>query len=182
MRGSLFLQATPYVIAASFLAIAFLHWRLKSTGFQMISWKAIVIASGMSWGVFAAVLISSAWDSYYRYFMPGWYRYLAPVAAVVLYPALGLLFHRAAMHLPGSPILWFCFLGGVESIPEHAVAIYRFEILQIPLLVGAHAAAVFLFAFFEYMFYWSVVLALAAVFSGLLRLSSQLVRSSQPDR
>jgi hypothetical protein len=85
----------------------------------------------------------------------------------VVYPLAALLFRWIALRLPGNPVLWFCLLGGLESIAEHAVAIYRLNILRIPILRGSTAAAIFLFAFFEYVVYWGAALWLSLLVDRL---------------
>jgi hypothetical protein len=85
-----------------------------------------------------------------------------------LYFLLGLLLRWAALRLPGNPIISFCLLGGLESVPEHAIAIYRFHILQIPFLQDTTAAAIFILAYFEYVVYWSLALCLAIAVDRLL--------------
>jgi hypothetical protein len=58
----------------------------------------------------------------------------------------------------------FCLLGGVESVLEHLVGIYGLGILdKVPLLRGVSSASALVFAFFEYIFYWGVVLGIAVL-------------------
>lgn len=156
----MFAENTPIAMAASFATAAFLVWRIKPDSFRRIPWQAFGIASAIFWGIFAAILISLTWNFYYMHFVPDWYRYAAPVGAIVLYSMFSIFIRWASLRLPGNPTLWFCFLGGLEALPEHAVGIYRFDILDIPMLAGSSESSLFLFAFFEYVFYWGVVLVL----------------------
>lgn len=174
MDNLLFVENTPIAIAASFLILVLLIWRIKPETFRRISWQAFAIASAIFWGILAAILISLTWNFYYEYFVPDWYRYAAPIGAVVLYSIFGLVIRWAAIHLPGNPTLWFCLLGGLESIPEHAVGIYRYDILEIPMLAGSSALSIFIFAFFEYVIYWGVVLILAFVVDQVIKRFKQL--------
>ena len=66
-------------------------------------------------------------------------------------------------------MLWFCALGGLEAIPEHLVGIYRLDILEIYLLHGSMADDILIFAYFEYVVYWSIVLILALIIDRLIR-------------
>ena len=161
MDNSLFVENTPIAFIASFIILVFLLWRIKPDSFHQISWHSFAIASAIFWGILATALISLTWSFYYKYFVPDWYQFIGPIGAVILYAILGLVFRWAAIHLPGNPTLWFCILGGLESIPEHAVGIYRFNILEIPMLAGSSAISIFIFAFFEYVIYWGIVLILA---------------------
>lgn len=169
MENSLFAENTPWAIAISLATTGLLVWRLKAAGFRALSWQALGIAAGVFWGALAWLLIAFSWDFYYQFFAPAWYRWGAPLEAVFLYAALGLFLRWAAGKLPGNPVLWFCLLGGLESIPEHAIGIFRFGILEIPALQGSSPGSIFLFAFFEYTVYWGIVLGLAAVLDRWLR-------------
>jgi len=145
-----------------------LTWWVKPSTFRSLRWQSIGIASALFWSLLAAVLISSAWDFYYTLFVPSWYRLAAPLGAIVLYGLLGLGIRWVAVKLPIHPVITFCLIGGFESIPEHAVGIYRFDILQIPLLQGDSPIAIFIFAFFEYIIFWGMTLLLAVGVNRLL--------------
>ena len=161
MPNSIFVENTPYAIGISIGIVALLAWRLKPSVFRLMAWQSFGVASALFWGVFAALIVSFGWNFYYKLFVPDWYRFTAPIGAVVLYSAIAILFRWITLRLPGNPVIWFCMLGGIESIPEHTVGIYRFHILEIPILAGSSAASLFIFAFFEYVIYWGLVLALA---------------------
>jgi hypothetical protein len=168
MLHQLMTPNTPIFFALALVLVGLLAWRFKPAHFRLLSWQAVGIGSALFWSVFAAVIIWYAWDSYYRYYAPSWDRIVAPLGAIVFYFLLGLVLRWAALHLPGNSTVTFCLLGGLESVPEHAIAIYRFHILQIPLLQDTTAAAIFIFAFFEYTVYWSLALCLAIVVDRLL--------------
>jgi hypothetical protein len=158
-------ENTPIAIALALLTLALLAWRLKPSAFRSLPSTSIAVASALFWGVFAAILYSVFWDSYYSIFATPANRLFAPIAAAGLYSLIALLLRWLALRLPGNPVLTFPLLGGLESIPEHAIAINRFGILQIPILRGSTPISIFIFAFFEYVVYWGLVLLLA----GLLR-------------
>lgn len=169
MSDRLVFENTPYAIAAATVIIGLLAWRLRPPAFRALAWQSFGIAAALFWSVLAATLIAWAWGFYYSRFMPAWYRIAAPLGAIMLYSMLSLLIRWAALRLPGNPVVVFCLLGGLESIPEHAVAIYRFDILQIPVLQGSTAASIIVFAYFEYAAYWGVVLLLAVGIDRLLK-------------
>jgi hypothetical protein len=168
MLQQLITPNTPIFIALACIMIVLLAWRFKPDQFRRLSWQSVGIGSALFWSVFAGVMLWYAWDFYYRYYAPSWDRIVAPLAAIVLYFLLGILLRWAAVRLPGNPTVTFCLLGGLEAIPEHAIAIYRFHILEIPILQGTTAAAIFIFAFFEYIVYWSLALCLAIAINQLL--------------
>jgi hypothetical protein len=72
------------------------------------------------------------------------------------------------MRLPFNPVVAFCLLGGLQSIPEHAIAIYRFHILEVPLMQGSPPAGIFVFAYFEYVFFWGLALGLAGILNQII--------------
>ena len=170
MLQKLIVPNTPVFIVLAIVLVGVLVWRFKPAQFRRLSWQAVGIGSALFWSVFAGVIVWYAWDYYYRYFAPSWDRFVAPLGAIVLYFLLGLLIRWAALHLPGNPTLTFCLLGGLEAIPEHVVVVYHFHILQIPFLQGTTPAALFIFAFFEYVVYWSLALCLAIAIQQLISL------------
>jgi hypothetical protein len=177
MSEQLFLENTPIAIILAFVLVGLLVWRLKPSNFSSTSWQSIGVAGGLFWGILAAVMVSVAWESYYSEFVPSWYRFAAPTGAVLLYSMLGIALRWVAIRLPGNPVAWFCLLGGLESVPEHAVGIYRFHILELPILQGSSAVSIFIFAYFEYVIYWSIALVMAV---GVDRLRRALRRSAGP--
>ncbi|MBX3059828.1 MAG: hypothetical protein KF770_25530 [Anaerolineae bacterium] len=169
MEQQLIAENTPAAVVAAFVLVGLLVWRIKPARFHALSKLSFAIAAALFWGVLAAWLVSFAWDFYYSSFAPGWYRVAAPLGAIIIYPAFALLLRWLALRLPGNAVLVFCLLGGLESILEHAVAIYRFDILQIPFLQENSAGAILLFAYFEYVVYWGATLLLTVGIDWLLR-------------
>ena len=181
MDQELFTKSTPVAIALSLTLVGTLAWRVKPAGFRSLSWQAMTVASALFWGMLAAILVSATWGFYYRFFVPAWYRLAAPLGAIVLYPFIGLFLKWAALRLPGNPVVWFTLLGGLESVLEHAVGIYGFGVLDVPMLRGTSALAIFIFAYFEYVVYWSIVLALAAGVDHLRRVRRNDAEHSHED-
>lgn len=149
------------IVAVIFLLI--LTWRIKPARFRELRWTLVGTAA-IVWSGFAVFLVLAFWDSFYRYFYPGWLHsggvllFVPPV-----YGALAWVFHWLALRLPGNPIVNFSLLGGTESLLEHLWGIYAFRILEIPLLQGSSPASILAFCFPEYVFYWCVVISLAAL-------------------
>lgn len=152
-------------LVAAFVDIGFvllLALGVKPARFRQLTWS-LTGASAILWGILAAACLWGFWDLYYRYFYPGWARWIAPLFAP-LYGAIGLALWWLALRLPGNPVVNFCLLGGLGSVPEHLWGIYGLGILdKVPFLQGVSPASVLVFAVFEYIFYWSVVLSIAAL-------------------
>lgn len=160
-------QNTLVAAATAVTFVGLLAWRVSPAAFAALRWQAVAAGSALFWAGLAALLIAFTWSSYYSHFVPAWYRYAAPIGALALYAVLGLGLRWLALRLPGNPVLLFCLLGGLEALPEHAVGIYRFHILTIPILQGSTAVAIFVFAYFEYIVYWALALALAVLLNRL---------------
>jgi hypothetical protein len=103
-------------------------------------------------------------------FKPGWLHWWNPIPAAAFYALVGLLPWWLAGLMRWNPAALFCVLGGLWSIPEHLVGIYRFNILDIPILEGVSATDILIFAFFEYLIYWALVLGLAVVLRAVLQI------------
>jgi hypothetical protein len=181
MLQQLMTKNTPIFFAIAFIMVGLLAWQFKPAQFRLLRWQAVGIGSALFWSVFAGMMLWYAWDFYYRYYAPSWDRIVAPLGAIVLYSLLGLLLRWAALRLPGNSTVTFCLLGGLESVPEHAIAIYRFHILQIPFLQDTSAAAIFIIAFFEYTVLWSLALCLAIAVDRLLsHFRKRTARAQEP--
>ncbi len=163
--------------ALDIVLVALLTWRIDNSRFRSLRWT-LALTAAIFWAVFGIVLVQVFWDWYYRYIYPGWLRGAALLLFIPLFfGGLALLFHWLALRLPGNPILTFCLLGGTESVLEHLWGIYVLRIFDVPMLQAASPVSVLAFAFPEYVFYWCIVIGIAA----LAQSSWQRVsRSSRP--
>lgn len=101
------------------------------------------------------------WTGCYGHALPGFMKPLAPAIGALI-GAVGWVFWRVARHTGRWAVPVFLLLGGAESFPGHANAIERMRLLErCPLLQGVSAASAYVFGFFEFAFYWSVVLGIA---------------------
>jgi hypothetical protein len=119
------------------------------------------IASALFWGILMVLLLFKAWNLYYCFFYPGWVRWIAPLD-IVIYGAIGLGLWWLVAHLTNAPLFWFILLGGLEGMAEHVLGIYGFRILEkVPWLMDVRSLPALVFSFFEYVFYWALVVWLA---------------------
>jgi hypothetical protein len=147
------------------LPLVYVFQRVVSTH----AFRTIGVSSAVFWGVLATVAIFGFWEFYYQYIFPDWMRWLAPLDAL-LYGAIGIGLWWLAIHLPGTTVLWFVLLGGVQGILEHLLGIYALGILEkVPWLQGIPITPVLVFSFFEYIFYWSLVAWMAIILVKVLR-------------
>jgi hypothetical protein len=156
--------------AAGLVLLLPLAFAYRDSAFQR-SAASLTLASALFWGVCATAAILLAWDFYYQFIYPAWSRWLAPLDAL-LYGLLGLGMWWLALRLPGSPVVWFVILGGLEGVAEHIFGIYFVHILdKVPWLSGLPPLPLIIFSFFEYMVYWSITAWLGLV---LFKLSQVL--------
>jgi hypothetical protein len=155
------LENTPLLILLSVGLLALLLWRIRPGTVRRLPWWTFALAAALFWAPLALILILTAWGFFYSHFTPGYYAYVAPLAALVVYPLWSLGLRWAALRLPGHPVLSFCLLGGLQGVFEHVVAVERLHLLAVPFLAETTPAGIYLLAYFEYALYWGLVLALA---------------------
>jgi uncharacterized membrane protein YgdD (TMEM256/DUF423 family) len=161
------LENTPWFLLMTALAIVIVLRRVRPENFRQIAWWQFCLGAALFWGSLAGLLLAFAWGRYYSFFADPSFRLLAPLVSLLVYPLWSLLLRWVALRLPVPPAAGFCLLGGLEGLFEHAVAITRLDILQVPMLQGSTPLAVMVFAFFEYIVYWGIALILA---DGLRRI------------
>ncbi|MFQ6100399.1 MAG: hypothetical protein ACE5OS_04100 [Anaerolineae bacterium] len=138
--SGLYWASTLIVALIDVGSVLLLAWRVRPARFRQLTW-VLAGASAILWGISATALPWGLWDLYYCHFYPGWACWLAPLDAL-LYGALGLALWWLALRLPGNPVVNFCLLGGLESVPEHLLGIYGLGILdKAPLLEGVSRLA-----------------------------------------
>jgi hypothetical protein len=170
--------STLVVIALAVGIASLLTWRIKPYHFHTLGWEPFAVASSLFWGILGSVLEVVYWKTYYSYFAPSWAPLTIPLI-FILYLFIGIVLRWLALKLPGNPVINFCILGGIESIPEHTLAIYKHGILKIPMFYEITAGEIYLFAFFEYVVFWGIVTGLAAIISfawhsGILKMKGQI--------
>ena len=128
-----------------------------------LSPQAIIAASGIFWGVLSVFAFRAFWELYYQHFYPFWVRPLAPLN-IFLYAVFGLILWFLANRFSTVPVLLFILLGGIEGLLEHVIGVYCLRILEkVPVFNALTPGPVFIFSFFEYIVYWSIVAWFAVV-------------------
>ncbi len=122
----------------------------------------LTVVSAAFWATLYTWAFWTWWDSCYGYLYPDWVRWVWPPYGLVTGAGLAVLFWWLALRIPGHPVLNLAILGGLHSLPGHAWAIYGKGLLEkCPILQGVEPAPALVFGFFEFIMYWSFVLALA---------------------
>lgn len=133
--------------------------------------QAIIASSGIFWGVLSIIALRTFWELYYQHFYPRWVRPFAPLN-IFTYAVFGLVMWFLANSFTTLPLLVFILLGGIEGLAEHLIGVYGLRILEkVPVFNALDPGPVFIFSFFEYIVYWSIVAWLAV---ALTRLAPQV--------
>ncbi len=135
--------------------------------------RVVTITTLIFWAAVWTIVQRLAWDWFYGFIFPSWLRAAAPSLGLV-YAAVGLLMWKISSGSP-SPAVTFCLLGGLEGILSHTWAIFGLGLLhKVPLLGTSTALPVLVFAFFEKVLYWSLILMISAAIANKTRLGKLL--------
>ncbi len=165
-----FWMATTVAIAMDLVLLGVLVWQVRPSSCRHLG-PVLTIVSGILWGGFGCVLVWVFWDLYYRYLFPDWVRWVIPLNAI-LYGAIGLGLWWLSGKPRGGRVLAFCMLGGLAGVLEHLLGISWLGVLEkVPFLKGVDPQPLLVFAFFEYVLYWGIVLGAAVLVerTGLFR-------------
>ncbi len=156
------------VVAVMDVILAALLTRLVRPPWSPGQSSTLLILGATCFAVLFAWAFRTYWDSCYGAALPAWMRTLAPVVGAVE-GAMGWLFWWVARRVSRATVITFLILGGLESLPGHLHAIYGRGLLEhcLPVL-GVTPASALVFGFFEYAFYWSVILLLSSVVARVI--------------
>jgi hypothetical protein len=147
-------------IDAEFISI--LAWRINPVTFRRFKW-ALGITTAIFWCALWTWGLVIFWDSIYRYVFPVWAHWLIPPTFGLLYAGICLLFWWLALRLPGNAVANFWFLGGLWGMITHLFAVSIGIVNKPPVLQGAAPTAAVIFAIFEFMLYWCIILSVAVL-------------------
>jgi len=107
--------------------------------------------------------VSTFWESVYHYVFPTWARWWLPPLQAALACLVAWVLWWLANRVPGQPVLTFLLGGGAWGIASHVIAIVRGVLEKPAMLRGASPVAAVTLAFFEFTFYWCVILSAALI-------------------
>ncbi len=142
--------------------IPILAWRINPALFRRIKW-ALGITTAIFWSSLWTWGLVNFWDSVYRYVFPSWAHWIIPPIFGLLYAAISFLFWWLALRLRGNAVVTFCLFGGLWGLITHLFAVSIGIVSKPPALQGAAPVAAVVFAIFEFMLYWCVILSIAAL-------------------
>jgi len=169
------LKGAAFFALFDLIYVPLLMWRLRVESFARMKWP-LAVASGLVWWSIWGWAIGNFWETVYRYVFPAWPQTFIPLIAVVVAPLVALGLWSLTRRVPGNPILIFCLLGGALGSLTHVWAVYRGIVSRPPMLQGASPVAAVVIAFFEYMFYYCVILTLA----GLVAWVQEQLKGERP--
>ncbi len=106
------------------------------------------------WLLLASVVF---WDTVYGYVFPAWSRWLLPAGQALLTTGIAALAFAFAVRLPGRAVVSYCLLGGVWGSVSHTWAVFMGIVDKPPMLQGASPVAAVIVAFFEFTFYFCLI-------------------------
>ncbi len=145
-----------------------LTWRIKPTLFIQLK-TTIILTTAVFWGLLWFWVLRVYWETVYRYLFPEWLRWPLPMIQAVLTALIASLAWRLSWKTPWNPLIVYCLLGGVWGILSHIWAVYMGVVDRPPVLQGASPLAAIGIAFFEFMFYWCVIILISAVLHSIWR-------------
>ncbi len=126
--------------------------------FRQMKWP-LTLAAGLFFFALWTTVLGWGWDWFYSYIFPPWGRRYLPLFFGVGYAVWGVGMWWLAQKMRGRSAVWWCLLGGLEGLLSHIWAIWGLGAASNPPVIrGASPWAVLIFAIFEKMCYWSVIL------------------------
>lgn len=157
--------------------VPFLVWRVSEDAFRRMKW-ILAITAALVWYAIWAWAIGNFWETVYSYVFPPWAQTVLPWIAFVAAGVIALVLWTLAIRSKWNVVLTFCLMGAALGSLTHIWAVYRGIVTKPPMLQGASPLAAVVIAFFEYMFYWCTILALAKAVDwmrGMLKGKQQLL-------
>jgi hypothetical protein len=155
--------------------IPLLFWRVKGETFCRLKWP-LVIAAALTWYGIWSWAIGNFWEDVYSYLFPAWAQTWIPRIVFIAAGFFALGLWTLSIRIKGKPVLIYCLLGGILGSITHIWAVYRGIVTKPPILQGASPLGAVVIAFFEYIFYWCVILTIATIMDWV---RTKLERSSQ---
>lgn len=162
----LLLQGGLVFALADIFLLLLLSYKVKAIQFGKIT-PALPFTTAVIYGGIWVWAIANFWESVYGFLFPPWSRWIVPAAQAVLTGVISYLAVRLALRVKFPPVLTYCALGGMWGILGHLSALASGIVSKPPLLQGAAPGAVIFIAFFEYIFYWSMILLVSFLGRGV---------------
>ena len=156
------LQGALLFAAIDLLLVPLLVWRVRPALFQHMQPELLGVTAVFWCGLWFWA-ISYYWESVYRYLFPLRSRWLLPFLMAALTTSAAAMAWRLARRSQRFPTAAYLLLGGLWGSLTHIWAVYVGVVDKPPMLQGASPIAAVIVAFFEFMLYWCVIVAVAAL-------------------
>ena len=140
--------------------LGLLVWRVRANAFHRLKWT-LPLAAALVWFGIWSWAIGNFWETVYAYVFPAWAQFWVPIIAFVAAGAVALGVWAIANQSRWNPVLVYCLLGGALGSLTHIWAVLRGIVTKPPMLQDASPLAAVVIAFFEYIFYWCIILLIA---------------------
>jgi hypothetical protein len=140
--------------------LTFLILTIKTPAFIQLR-RALSVVTALAFGAIWAWAMSCFWMSVYGYIFPAWSRWLLPLVQAILTGTIAWLATGWALRMAGPSVLTYCLIGGCWGVFGHVLALVLGIASKPPVLQGAGPGAIIFIAFFEFIFYWSVIVLLS---------------------
>ena len=142
--------------------VPFMVWFIQPVLFRKIKWIQVVVA-GIIWlGIWRWAIVNF-WNTVYKHVFPDWGQDLIPPLFGLLMAIIALGLWALALQLRLHPVLGYISFGGLVGVSTHIWALYQGIVETPPMLQGASPVAAVVIAFFEFSFYWCVILSLSVM-------------------
>ena len=140
--------------------ISLLVWRVSGDVFHRLKWNLVVAAAVIWFGIWSWA-IGNFWETVYSYVFPAWAQTWVPWIAFFAAGLFAWILWTLAIQTKAKAIPVYCLLSGILGSLTHLWAVTRGIVTKPPMLQGASPLSAMTIAFFEYIFYWCVILTLA---------------------
>src|SRR5512141_1027280 len=139
-----------------------LVWRVNKEAFRKLKWSLVITAALVWFGIWSWA-IGNFWETVYVYVFPAWAQTWTPWIAFFGAGLFAWVLWMLAIQTKAKAVLVYCLLGGVLGCLTHIWAVIRGIVTKPPMLQGASPLGAVTIAFFEYIFYWCVILTIAFI-------------------
>ena len=174
ITSCLLFQGTMVFGAVDVILITLIYLWIKPPVFSQMKWEIIGVTF-LVWSMIWVFVLSIFWDSVYTHVFPGWAKTWIPIIFGTLMGVFSYIFWRLSNKLKNFQLPFFFLLTGLWGVLTHSWAIQRGILTKPPMLIGSSPNSALTIAFFEYVFYWCVIVILA-------KLISQIFHKTKPGR
>ena len=136
--------------------------RVSAELFRQIKWMLAVVA-GITWFSIWTWAVRNFWETVYSYVFPAWARSVIPLGFGLLMALVALGIWTLARWSKINLVIVYALFGGFWGVLTHLWAVSMGIVTKPPMLQDASPVAAVVVSFFEYIFYWGVILSLSAL-------------------